>query len=109
MCLQRSGYKSDYAYLCNEIGYNAKTEMRDALMLLKTRNPEREYTYEEVQHYAAVYNLVEALTDAADVLEEQVAYLTGEDLAEDMIDDALFDAKTLSCTGRQRKSMGSRM
>lgn len=39
--------------------------------LLKTRNPEREYTYEEVQHYAAVYNLVEALTDAADVLEEQ--------------------------------------
>lgn len=106
MCLQRSGYKSDYAYLCNEIGYNAKTEMRDALMLLKTRNPEREYTYEEVQHYAAVYNLVEALTDAADVLEEQVAYLTGEDSAEDMIDDALFDAKNIVLHGQTKKKHG---
>ena len=106
MCLQRSGYKSDYAYLCNEIGYNAKTEMRDALMLLKTRNPEREYTYEEVQHYAAVYNLVDALTDAADVLEEQVAYLTGEDSAEDMIDDALFDAKNIVLHGQTKKKHG---
>ena len=103
MCLQRSGYKSDYAYLCNEIGYNAKNEMRDALMLLKTRNPEREYTYEEVQHYAVVYNLVEALTDAADVLEEQVAYLTGENQAKDMIDDTLFDAKNIVLHGQTKK------
>lgn len=71
--------------------------------LLKTRNPEREYTYEEVQHYAAVYNLVEALTDAADVLEEQVAYLTGENPAEDMIDDALFDAKNIVLHGQTKK------
>lgn len=56
-----------------------------------------------------MYNLVEALTDAADVLEEQVAYLTGENQAKDMIDDTLFDAKTLYCTGRQRKSTRSRM
>lgn len=99
MCLQRRGYKSDYAYLCDETGSNVKTDMRNSLMLLKTRNPEREYTYEEVQHYAAVYKLVEALTDVADVLEEQIGYMTGEPMAADM----RFDAKNIVLHGKAEK------
>ena len=69
--------------------------MARTLAVLRTVNPKREYTFEEVQRYTVLYSTVAALTDIADSFNTQLGYLTGEKLNELEEEDVLFKPENI--------------
>lgn len=81
-CLRHLGYREDYVFLCMNNNMGLRTQMARTLAILRTMDSKREYTFEEVQRYTALYDTVEALTDTADGFNYQLGYLTGDKLDE---------------------------
>lgn len=90
MCFRHMGYREDYASLCMKYNRGLSLQMAKTLAILRTINPKRDYTFEEVQRYTVLYNTVSALTDVADDFDIQLGYLTGEELEECEKEDILF-------------------
>lgn len=90
-CLRYLGYREDYAYLCMNDNYGLNTQMARTLAILRTMDPKRDYTFEEIQRYTVLYNTVSTLTDIADSFDVQLGYLTGDELDEFEKEEILFE------------------
>ena len=99
-CLRRNDYPSDYLEMCNCRYIGIPSQVVYALEVLKVMNPEKEYTFEEAQHYAQLYNLVDTIISLSDSLEEEVMHFFG---AEDPEGDVLFHADNIKVPASGKK------
>lgn len=74
------GYPSEYLYRCMDHFVGAQVQQARTLEILKKLHHNREFTYEEVEHYTQVFGLVEAITTISDRFDEELCYLFGEDI-----------------------------
>jgi hypothetical protein len=81
-CLKQYGYPGDYVYFCMEHNAGWNTKLAQTLAVLKMWDPKREFTFEDVQRYMAVYETVGALVDVTECFDYESGYLIG-----DLIDD----------------------
>lgn len=94
-CLRHLGYPSDYVFLCMNNNMGLRVQMARTLAVLKTVNPKKDYTFEEVQKYTAIYSTVAALTDVADDFDYELGYLTGDPVDEFEKEDMLFKPENI--------------
>ena len=88
-------FPGDYMYMCMTSARGVRMQMANALAVLKTMDPEKEYSFEEVQQYAVLYGAVSALADVSDSYDLQVGYLLGDEV--DIFDEenALFNPENI--------------
>lgn len=72
MCFRYNGYPEDYAYRCNDWIENIDERLVRTLVLLKTVFPKREFSFEEVQRYCALRDLVEVITEVSDQADDDM-------------------------------------
>ncbi len=84
------GFLRNYDKMCMSSFRGGREHLIMTLALLKAINPKREYTYDEVQIYTNIRDLVIALTDTASNFDTQVAFLLGEEVDEDSIKESSF-------------------
>ena len=65
-CLNQQGYGGDYAFCCNKEYRGIRDVMSRTLSLLKMKHPGENFSFEEIQLYAVLFETVRALTDASD-------------------------------------------
>lgn len=94
-CLRHLGYPSDYVFLCMDNNMGLRVQMARTLAVLKTANPKKDYTFEEVQKYTAIYSTVAALTDVADDFDYELGYLTGDPVDDFEKEDMLFKPENI--------------
>ena len=103
LCMRQHGYVEVYPKLCLENDMGLKMQMIRTLAMLRTWKPEKEFTFEEVQHYTNIYDLSAALTDVADCLNYDVGYLIGDEIDEIDIEEAMFNPAKMTVNVRDRK------
>lgn len=72
-----------------------RVQMARTLAVLKTANLKKDYTFEEVQKYTAIYSTVAALTDVADDFDYELGYLTGDPIDDFEKEDMLFKPENI--------------
>lgn len=95
-CLNHFGYPNDYVYRCVVRPRGTRVQLARTLEILKKLQPDKEFTFEDVQHYAQLYGLVEAITDISECFEEEMYHFFGEDI--ESKETPLFTAENV--TGR---------
>lgn len=93
------GFSDDYDKRCIDDFEGGRTHLIMTLALLKTLNPKREYSFEEVQIYTRVRDLIIALTDVSLNLDYEVGYLLGEALDEEIIGNSRFKPGSIKSAG----------
>lgn len=78
-CFRQHGYPAGYEFGCRKIYTDLRMDLAKTLAMLKTVYPKEAFTHEDVQHYAQVYSLIDALSQASDSFDEQVERLLGVD------------------------------
>lgn len=63
ICFRDEGLPEDYAYKCECAGEKLENRYTRTLALLRSLHPKREYTFDQVQQYAALYEVIAALID----------------------------------------------
>ncbi len=79
------GFFGHYDKMCMNDFRGGREHLILTLAILKTINPKREYSFDEVQTYTNIRDLVIALTDTARNFDTQVAFLLGEEIDEEAI------------------------
>ena len=102
-CLRHFGYPPDYIYLCMENNMGLSHQMARTLAVLRTTNPKKEYTYEEVQMYTVLYSAAAALADTAESFDTELGYLTGDELDDFEKEDAFFKPEKLQIRSAEVK------
>lgn len=101
-CFRQQGYPGGYAYDCRQICDELQLDLARTLAMLKTVYPKEEFTHEDVQQYAHIYLLVDALCQASDCFDEQVERLLGVDnYSLDNIDTPLFKPENIVVRDRK--------
>ncbi len=103
MCLKKHGFVEEYADVCIENNMGLRMQMIRTLATLKTWKPNREFSFEEVQMYTNIYDLVAALTDVAEGFEDETGKLMGEKVREIDIEEALFKPDKLIISENHNK------
>ena len=95
-CLKMHGYSGGYVYECRHICDKLSIDLARTLALLKTVFPKRDFSHEDVQHYAHIYTSIDALTQASSSFDEQVERLLGVDnYSMDYSDKPLFKPENI--------------
>ncbi len=83
-CVMSEGYPS--RFIKNLLSMDAMLELQlvKALTLLKMKHPNREYSFEEIQHYAMIYTMTEMLISTSETYDLALENILGE---EDPIED----------------------
>jgi hypothetical protein len=102
-CLKNRGYAEDYHHLCIDGSMGLRMQMIRTLALLKLWKPRKEFTFEEIQNYTNIYDLVAALTDVADTFEYETGYLIGDEIDGIELEEALFNPANMSVKARSSK------
>ena len=102
-CFNHFGYISGYTNICLENYMGLKMQMARTLAVLKTWNPDRDYTFEEVQSMTCIYSLVAGLTDVVDILNYEVGYLVGDEIDEFEYKEAMFNPTNMNVNIRSKK------
>ena len=102
-CLRNRGYAEDYVYLCMENNMGLSIQLARTLAILKTMHPNREYTFEEVEQYTNMYDLVSSMTDIAECVEYEIGYLTGDKVEEFDDEDTWFHPEAITVRNAPRK------
>ena len=103
LCMRQHGYVEAYPKLCLENDMGVKMQMIRTLAMLRTWKPDKEFTFEEVQHYTNIYDLSAALTDVADCLNYDVGYLIGDEIDEIDVKESLFNPANMTVNVRNKK------
>lgn len=106
-CLRHLGYPSDYAYLCMENYMGLRIQMARTLAVLKTANSKKEYTFDEVQKYTAMYSTVSALVNVAEYFDTELGYLTGDPVDDFEKEDMLFKPENVQYKPEEDKKTPS--
>ncbi len=106
-CLRHLGYPSDYVFLCMDNNMGLRVQMARTLAVLKTANPKKDYTFEEVQKYTAIYSTVAALTDVADDFDYELGYLTGDPVDDFEKEDMLFKSENIQYKEETEKKVSA--
>lgn len=104
-CLRRLGYPSDYVFLCMENYMGLRIQMARTLAVLKTANPKKEYTFDEVQKYTAIYSTVFALVNVAEYFDTELGYLTGDTVEDFEKEDMLFKPENVQYKPKEEKKI----
>lgn len=102
-CLNQQGFCSDYVYMCMDNNMGLRMQMTRTLAVLKTNHPNRNYSYEEVQHYTQLYSVVAALTDIAENFDYELGYLTGDPIDEFDDEEILFKPEKIVVREKNEK------
>ena len=102
-CLRQRGYVEDFHLLCLENNMGLRIQMIRTLAVLKTWRPGKDYTFEEVQQFANIYELVAALTDVSDTFEYEAGYLIGDKIDEINIEEALFNPANMTVSASSKR------
>ena len=78
-CFRQHGYPAGYEYGCRNAYTDLRMDLARTLAMLKTIYPKEEFTHEDVQHYAQVYSMIDALAQVSDSFDEHVERLLGVD------------------------------
>ena len=78
-CFRQHGYPAGYEYACRGFYTDFRMDLARTLAMLKTVSPKEEFTYEAVLHYARLYSMIDALSQASTSFDEQVERLLGVD------------------------------
>ncbi|MCM1119652.1 MAG: hypothetical protein NC543_09865 [bacterium] len=104
VCFRYFGYSGGYAYKCRNVYAGLRMDMARTLALLKTVYPEKEFGYEEVQSYAHIYALVDALTQAVTCFDEQIGRLMGvDDYLEEDEEKTLFKPENIDVSEKKEQ------
>ncbi|WP_026658872.1 hypothetical protein [Butyrivibrio sp. AC2005] len=104
-CLRNQGYADDYVEHCMENYMGIRVQMARTLAVLKTQHPNKEYTFEQVQRFTNVYDIVAALTDIAECVEYEIGYLTGDQVDPIDVEDSLFKPENVVVRNAQKKEV----
>ena len=102
-CLRHLDCPGDYMYMCMTNYFGLGNQMARTLAVLKTMNPNREYSFEEVQRYTILYTAVSSFVDALDSYDMQIGYLTGDEPDDFDKEEAIFQAENISIRQPERK------
>lgn len=98
------GFSNHYDKLCVNFE-NGREHLISTLAILKRMDPKREYTFEEVQVYSHIRDLVIALTETADCFEGEVDYLLGEEIDEEFTKEAWFKKTAVDISTKQKEDV----
>ncbi|MBR1641064.1 MAG: hypothetical protein IJ683_01930 [Butyrivibrio sp.] len=98
------GFLGSYDKMCMNNFRGGREHLVMTLALLKTINPKREYTFDEVQIYTNIRDLVIALTDTANNFDDQVAFLLGEEVDEDSIKESSFKPNSIAASKDKKEN-----
>jgi len=94
--LQRCGYPEDYVFSALSNGEKFLYRYARTLAALRSAFPQKDFSYEDVQKYAHLYNALEALTDVSyklDFVNEMV--FESQALSEEAYESFLFEPKKI--------------
>ncbi len=89
-CFRIEGFQDNYDKTCMSMFKGGRLHLILTLATLKTLNPKRKYSFEEVQIYTHIRDLIIALTDTAHDFDYETSYLLGTDLDEEDLVDVIF-------------------
>ena len=99
------GFLGNYDKLCMNNFRGGREHLILTLSLLKTIDPKREYTFDEVQIFTNIRDLVIALTDTATNFDDQVAFLLGEEPDEDSIKESSFKPSSIVVSENKKEKV----
>lgn len=102
-CLNNQGFSNDYVYMCMENNMGLRMQMARTLAVLRTKHPNKNYSYEDVQHYTQLYSVVAALTDVAETFNYDLGYLTGDPIDEFEAEYILFKPEKIIVREKDEK------
>lgn len=99
------GFSDHYDKKCMNNFEGGRKHMIMTLALLKTMNPERDYSFEEVQVYSRVRDLAIAITNTADTYDYEMGQLLGNDVDEDGLNESRFKPGSISVSGKCKQDI----
>ena len=102
-CLRHLDCPGDYMYMCMTNYFGLGNQLARTLAVLRTMNPNREYSFEEVQRYTILYTAVSSFVDALDSYDMQIGYLTGDEPDDFDKEEAIFQAENIPIRQPERK------
>lgn len=93
-CFRHNNYPDNYLYNALDSYMGLKMEMVRTLCMLKHYHPNREYSFEEVQKYTALYSLVIAVRDTVEAYDwdiDKSLRIKRDDVQEYEKDEFIFD------------------
>jgi hypothetical protein len=91
-CLKALGYPDDFAKLCiaDDTEKTLEDNMAKTLAILRNAHPDKQYSFEDIQRYTAIYQTVKSLTHSIQTFDQEVRYITGYNIDEKLSQNSWF-------------------
>ena len=97
------GFVQDYDKKCIDQFAGGRTHLIMTLAFLKTLHPKKEYSFDEVQVYSHVRDLIIAITDLASKFDYEIGYILGEEVFQEDIEESRFKPDSIEVTNKKEK------
>ena len=77
-CFEDYGYPKGYMYTAMEENEGIIPNMMRTLAVMKKKHPNKEYSFEEVQHYTVIYSVIKTLMDVNNGYNDELEILLSE-------------------------------